>query len=65
MEARLQDEPGDLDGWLQLARALVVLGEEDRALKALQGAEPLVRDLPEDDQRRLVVEAGLERFGGN
>ena len=63
LEARLQDEPGDLDGWLQLARALVVLGEEDRAFKALQAAEPLVQDLPEDDQRRRLVEVGLERFG--
>lgn len=63
LEARLRDEPDDLDGWLQLARALVVLGEEDRALKALQGAEPLVQDLPQDDQRRQLVEAGLARFG--
>jgi len=63
LEARLQDEPDDLDGWLRLVRALVVLGEEDRALKALQEAAPLVQDLPEDDQRRRLVETGLERFG--
>ncbi|WP_299303174.1 c-type cytochrome biogenesis protein CcmI [uncultured Litoreibacter sp.] len=66
LEERLQDEPENLDGWLQLARALVVLGQEDRAVKALRSAKPLVVDLPEDDQRRRLVEEGLKRFeGGN
>lgn len=64
LEARLQETPDDLDGWLQLARALVVLGEQDRALTALKSAEPLVADLPADDQRRRLVEEGLKRFGG-
>jgi len=62
LEERLQDEPENLDGWLQLARALLVLGEQDRAFAALQNAEPLVADLPESDQRRGLVEEGLRRF---
>ncbi len=64
LEARLQDEPDDLDGWLQLTRALMVLGEEDRALAALRGAEPLVAELPADDPRRKTVEEGLAQLGG-
>lgn len=63
LEDRLEEDPGNLDGWLQLARALVVLGEQDRALAALKQAAPLIIDLPEDDQRRLMVEEGLKRFG--
>lgn len=62
LEARLQDEPDDLEGWLQLTRALMVLGQEDRALAALRGAEPLVAALPKDDPRRLMVEDGLLRL---
>jgi len=65
LEARLQDTPEDLEGWLQLTRALTVLGEEERALAALQNAEPLVADLPEDDPRRVLVETGLAQLGGN
>lgn len=65
LEARLQDEPEDLDGWLQLARALVVMGEQDRALTALKSAEVLIADLPPEDQRRRLVEEGLKRFGDN
>lgn len=64
LENRLQDAPENLDGWLQLARALMVLGEEDRALKAFQGAAPLVANLAEGDQRRLAVEQGLAQLGG-
>ncbi len=65
LEARLQDEPDDLDGWLQLTRALMVLGQEDRALAALRGAEPLVADLPADDPRRTMVENGLAQLSGS
>lgn len=62
LEARLQDAPGDLDGWLQLARALLVMGEQDRAVEALRSAEALITDLPPQDQRRRLVEEGLKRF---
>ena len=64
LEARLQDEPENLDGWLQLARSLTVLGEEDRALSAFQNAQPLLDSLPADDPRRAIVAEGLSQFGG-
>ncbi len=63
LEERLQDEPENLDGWLQLARSLMVLGEQDRALAALKSAQPLVSNLPADDPRRLTVETGLAQLG--
>lgn len=62
LAARLEEEPEDLQGWLQLARAYAVLGERDNALSALTSAEPLIADLPEDDPRRIAVEQGLAQF---
>lgn len=64
LETRLADEPNNLDGWLQLARSLLVLGEQGRAFEALQRAEPLVADLAPDNPQRRLVEEGLKRFGG-
>lgn len=63
LEARLQDEPENLQGWLQLARAYVVMERPEDALRALQSAQPLTVDLPVDDPMRQAVEDGLQRFG--
>ncbi|MFN3233221.1 MAG: c-type cytochrome biogenesis protein CcmI [Alphaproteobacteria bacterium] len=38
LAARLEDEPEDLEGWLRLARAYMVLGEQDNARTAFEGA---------------------------
>lgn len=38
LEARLENEPGDLDGWVMLMRSRVNLGETDRAKAALERA---------------------------
>ncbi len=38
LEARLAEEPGDIDGWLRLARSRAVLGEIDNAAVALERA---------------------------
>ncbi|MFV3075069.1 c-type cytochrome biogenesis protein CcmI [Niveispirillum fermenti] len=38
LEARLRDEPGDVEGWLRLARAREVQGDLDAARAALRGA---------------------------
>ncbi len=38
LEQKLQDDPGNLDGWLRLIRARVVLGEKDRAQQAYEKA---------------------------
>jgi cytochrome c-type biogenesis protein CcmH len=35
---RLKQDGSDLEGWLRLARAYVVLGERDKASKALDDA---------------------------
>ncbi len=59
LAARLEEEPADLQGWLQLARSYMMLGERDAALEALQSARLLTADLPADDPRRLTVEKGL------
>jgi len=41
LAARLEDEPGDLDGWLRLGRAYSVLGEADKAAEAYGRAAAL------------------------
>jgi len=64
LAARLQDEPEDLDGWLQLGRAYTVLGQSDDALAAYEAASGLLGDLPEGDPRRNVVAEGLAANGG-
>jgi len=61
---RLKEEPDDLQGWLQLARAYAVLGERENALRALKSAQPLAEALPQDDPRRQAVAQGIEEFGG-
>ncbi|MCO4846794.1 MAG: c-type cytochrome biogenesis protein CcmI [Yoonia sp.] len=59
LAARLEQEPDDLDGWLQLARAYVVLGDDAGAAAAYQQAAPLVVDLPDGDPRRDLVQQNL------
>lgn len=53
LATRLQGAPGDLEGWLRLARAYGVLGERDKAIAAYRHAQTL---LPADsDQGRTVA----------
>lgn len=61
---RLEEEPEDLDGWLQLGRAYGVLGERVKALEAYKAAEGLLDGLATDDARRGIVAQGLADFGG-
>lgn len=56
---RLEQEPDDLDGWLQLARAYTVIGDDVGAQTAYQNAARLVVNLPADDPRRDLVEINL------
>lgn len=63
LAARLEENPEDIDGWLRLVQARLVLGETEEALAALKRAEPLVQDLPQDDQRRMAVSEGLRLLG--
>ncbi|MEM7693216.1 MAG: c-type cytochrome biogenesis protein CcmI [Pseudomonadota bacterium] len=61
---RLETEPGDLDGWLRLANAYVVLGETDEARSAYLRAKELLSALADDDPRHGVVDKGLAMLGG-
>lgn len=38
LETRLTEEPGDIEGWLRLARSRAVLGEPEQAVAALERA---------------------------
>lgn len=59
LAARLVDEPDDLDGWLQLARAYTVLSQTSNARDAYEQAAGLITNLPETDPRRALVAEGL------
>ena len=56
LAARLEAEPGDLEGWLRLGQARAVLGEAEAAREAWERALAL---MPEGDPRRAGVEAAL------
>jgi len=52
LAARLKDEGGDLDGWLRLIRAYMVLGERDKARSAAADARRALAGDP-DKLRRI------------
>ena len=56
LAARLESEPGDLDGWLRLTRAYGVLGEREKAVAAVARAAELVAELPAEAPERQAVE---------
>lgn len=63
LEDRLNDEPNDLDGWLRLARAFTVLGENDKAKGALDKARTVFAADPQalariDDAARSLASGG-------
>ncbi|SFR46408.1 c-type cytochrome biogenesis protein CcmI [Litoreibacter janthinus] len=60
---RMKEEPENLQGWLQLARAYGVLGETENARAAYESAKKLTDAFPEDDPRRITVEQGLAALG--
>ncbi len=57
---RLKSQPDDLDGWLRLGRAYVVLGEKNKARDAYDRAGKLATALPADDPRHEEIRKGLE-----
>jgi cytochrome c-type biogenesis protein CcmH len=59
---RLENEPNDLDGWLRLANAYTVLGDEANARAALSQASQLADELGADDPRRDRVEQALKEL---
>jgi cytochrome c-type biogenesis protein CcmH len=64
LASRLETEPDNLEGWLQLARAYGVLGEAERAEAALARADALVRDLPAEAPERAAVAAARASLPG-
>jgi cytochrome c-type biogenesis protein CcmH len=59
---RLENEPNDLDGWLRLANAYTVLGDEANARAALSQASQLADELGADDPRRDRVDQALKEL---
>lgn len=53
---RLESEPNDVEGWLQLARSYVVLGQQDSAVRALRRAAE-VTDASAEVQERVAAAA--------
>ncbi len=54
---RLESEPGDLEGWLQLARSYQVLGEPEQLREALDGAAAAAAAQGSSEAQRRVESA--------
>lgn len=63
LATRLEEEPGDVDGWLRLARARQVLGERDQAIAALRSAQAALGEQAADAALRQRVEEALKALG--
>jgi len=59
LEARLADEPQNLDGWVMLMRSRVTLGETGKAREALANAVAANPDNA-DELRRQAAQLGIE-----
>ena len=64
LAARLEEDPDDAAGWLQLARARAVLGEGEAAREALARATALAAARPDDPALREAVEGLRREIGG-
>jgi cytochrome c-type biogenesis protein CcmH len=60
LAARLEDEPGDVEGWTRLIRAYDVLGRTEDAAQARADARAAAEALPGDDPRRDSVLRALD-----
>lgn len=58
---RMEEDPSNLDGWLRLGGAYMVLDQRADARRAYQAAEGLLEDLAADDPRRAAVAEGLAK----
>lgn len=57
---RLEEEPGDVEGWFRLIRAYAVLEDRDALEEAVEGARSAVFALPETDPRRAPMLRALD-----
>jgi cytochrome c-type biogenesis protein CcmH len=60
LAARLHEDGGDVDGWLRLMRAHVVLGERDKAVAAEADARRALKDAPD---KLRQIEDGAKSIG--
>ena len=62
LATRLHENGGDVEGWLRLVRAYVVLGDRDKAKDAAADAKRALADHPDEIKRidELVKGLGLE-----
>ncbi|MDA4848128.1 c-type cytochrome biogenesis protein CcmI [Hoeflea poritis] len=60
LDARLRDNPDDLDGWLRLVRSYMVLGEPEKAGDALDRA---LLNFEDGSAGRLALTKAAEQFG--
>ncbi len=59
LATRLEDEPDDLDGWVRLGNAYMVLGDTPQAIGAYERAEALLNEAGVSDPRAQVVSDAL------
>lgn len=62
LASRLEENPNDLDGWIRLANAYRVLGENPQALSAYEQAAGLLETIGASDPRRALVEKALSEL---
>lgn len=59
---RLEQEPGDLDGWMRLGNAYSVLGQTEAAIAAYERAEALTLNARAGDPRTQAIGDALSRL---
>ncbi|WP_420345697.1 c-type cytochrome biogenesis protein CcmI [Pelagibius sp.] len=60
LASRLEEQPDNPEGWLQLARSYTVLGDVEAAGRALERAAPLVEAMPADAPARAALQQRLD-----
>jgi cytochrome c-type biogenesis protein CcmH len=58
LATRLEQSPGDVEGWIKLIRSRKVLGETKEAAQALQRALDVFKTAPQE--REQIVAVGRE-----
>jgi cytochrome c-type biogenesis protein CcmH len=59
LASRLEEDPNNLDGWIRLANAYRVLGNNTQALSAYERATVLLETIGSADQRHEIVRKAL------
>jgi cytochrome c-type biogenesis protein CcmH len=60
LAGQLEDNPDDIDGWLRLGNAYLVLGQSADARTAFLRADGLVDTIPDGDPRRALIIENLQ-----